>query len=76
MTGWRGWQTHACVAPQATQRKLLVFSQPISTPLGVLGQNGLTAHFGLLVIGRPPAGQTAVVATAAGAVGLPFRPAR
>lgn len=69
VTGWLGWQEYACVQPQAIQRKLPASGLPISTSLGVLGLNGLTAYFGLLDIGRPQAGQTVVVSTAAGAVG-------
>jgi NADPH-dependent curcumin reductase CurA len=69
VTGWLGWQEYACVRPQAIQRKLPPSELPISTSLGVLGLNGLTAYFGLLEIGRPKAGQTVVVSTAAGAVG-------
>ena len=69
VTGWPGWQSYACVRPQAIQRNLLPSGLPISASLGVLGLNGLTAGFGLLDIGRPKAGQTVVVSTAAGAVG-------
>lgn len=69
VTGWLGWQEYACVRPQAIQRKLPPSGLPISTSLGVLGLNGLTAYFGLLDIGRPKAGQTVVVSTAAGSVG-------
>ena len=69
VTGWLGWQEYACVRPQAIQRKLPASGLPVSTSLGVLGLNGLTAYFGLLDIGRPKAGQTVVVSTAAGAVG-------
>ena len=69
VTGWLGWQSYACVRPQDIQRKLPPSGLPISTSLGVLGLNGLTAYFGLLDIGRPKAGQTVVVSTAAGAVG-------
>jgi hypothetical protein len=69
VTGWLGWQTFACVKPQAIQRKLAPNGLPVSTSLGVLGLNGLTAYFGLLGIGRPRVGQTVVVSTAAGAVG-------
>lgn len=69
VTGWLGWQTYACVRPQAIERKLPVSTLPISTSLGVLGLNGLTAYFGLLGIGRPQPGQTVVVSTAAGSVG-------
>ena len=42
---------------------------PVTTALGVLGINGLTAYFGLLDVGRPRPGDTVVVSTAAGAVG-------
>ncbi len=69
VTGWLGWQEYACVRPQSIQRKLPVSGLPISTSLGVLGLNGLTAYFGLLDIGRPRARQTVVVSRAAGAVG-------
>lgn len=69
VTGWLGWQAYACVRPRAIQRKLPASGLPISTSLGVLGLNGLTAYFGLLDIGRPQPGQTVVVSTAAAAVG-------
>ena len=69
VTGWFGWQEYACVPPRAIQRKLPQSGPAISTSLGVLGLNGLTAYFGLIEIGRPKAGQTVVVSTAAGSVG-------
>lgn len=59
VTGWLGWQEIACVRPQAIQRKLPPSGLPLSTSLGVLGLNGLTAYFGLLKIGQPKAGETA-----------------
>lgn len=37
--------------------------------LGILGQTGFTAYFGLFSVGRPIAGDTVVVSAAAGAVG-------
>ena len=37
--------------------------------LHALGMNGLTAYFGMMDIGKPKAGETLVVSTAAGAVG-------
>ncbi|PWJ55013.1 hypothetical protein CLV98_11532 [Dyadobacter jejuensis] len=40
-----------------------------SAYLGVLGLTGLTAHLGLMEIGKPKAGETVVVSGAAGAVG-------
>jgi NADPH-dependent curcumin reductase CurA len=42
---------------------------PLTWPLGVLGFTGLTAYFGLLDLGKPAAGETAVVSGAAGATG-------
>src|SRR5579872_3777483 len=43
---------------------------PIETALGVLGNPGMTAYFGLLDIGQPKPGETVVVSGAAGAVGI------
>jgi len=42
---------------------------PLSAALGVMGINGVTAHYGLLELGQPKAGETVVVSTAAGSVG-------
>lgn len=42
---------------------------PLPRYLGALGMPGLTAYFGLLDIGQPKDGETAVVSAAAGAVG-------
>ena len=42
---------------------------PLSYYLGVLGDTGLSAYFGLLDIGRPAPGETVLVSAAAGAVG-------
>jgi NADPH-dependent curcumin reductase CurA len=64
-----GWQDYAVVDVREIQRKVDGSGLPISTSLGVLGLNGLTAYFGLLDIGQPRAGETVVVSTAAGAVG-------
>lgn len=69
VTGLFGWQDYAVVDSQAIQRKVDAAGLPISTSLGVLGLNGLTAYFGLLDVGQPQAGETVVVSTAAGAVG-------
>ncbi len=63
-----GWQTHAVVDARAT-RRLDPATAPISTALGVLGMPGFTAYAGLLELGRPQAGETVVVAAAAGPVG-------
>jgi len=69
VTGTFGWQDYASVDFKAIQRKVAGTGLPISTALGVLGLNGLTAYFGLLDVGQPKAGETVVVSTAAGAVG-------
>lgn len=66
--GYTGWQTHAVVDGD-TVRPLDPDRAPLSTALGVLGMPGFTAYSGLLRIGRPQAGETVVVAAAAGPVG-------
>jgi NADPH-dependent curcumin reductase CurA len=40
-----------------------------SAALGVLGMTGVTAHYGLLELAKPKAGETVVVTAASGAVG-------
>ena len=69
VTGMFGWQDYAVVDAGAIERKVGGSGLPISTSLGVLGLNGLTAYFALLEVGQPKAGETVVVSTAAGAVG-------
>jgi NADPH-dependent curcumin reductase CurA len=69
VTGMFGWQDYAAVDPKTIQRKVTETDLPLSTSLGVLGLNGVTAYFALLDIGQPKAGETVVVSTAAGAVG-------
>src|SRR5260370_2688036 len=69
VAGLFGWQDYAAVEAQAIQRKITDTDLPLSTALGVLGLNGVTAHYGLLEVGRPQPGETVVVSTAAGAVG-------
>lgn len=68
VTGMFGWQRYAIVA--ATSARAVAHRDlPLSTSLGVLGANGVTAYWGLLGVGQPKAGDTVVVSTAAGAVG-------
>lgn len=69
VTGLFGWQDYALVDASAIERKVSDSGLPISTALGVLGLNGLTAYLALLNIGQPRAGETVVVSTAAGSVG-------
>jgi NADPH-dependent curcumin reductase len=66
--GRLGWQEYAVSSGKGV-RKIDARVAPISTALGVLGMPGLTAYFGLLEIGQPKAGETAVVSAASGAVG-------
>ncbi|WP_411958848.1 NADP-dependent oxidoreductase [Pseudomonas sp. s4] len=69
VTGMFGWQDYAVVDAKAIERKVHQAGLPLSTSLGVLGLNGLTAYFALLDVGQPRPGETVVVSTAAGAVG-------
>ncbi len=62
-----GWQAYA-VHPAKAVSKV----NPIDDPahfVGALGTNGLTAYFGLLVVGDPKPGETVLVSAAAGSVG-------
>ncbi len=67
--GMLGWQEYAAIEGRDL-RKIDPLLAPISTALGVLGQPGLTAYFGLLDICQPHRGETVVVSGAAGAVGM------
>ena len=69
VTGLFGWQDYAAVDGSEVQRRITDTDIPVSTALGVLGINGLTAYFALLELGQPKANETVVVSTAAGAVG-------
>src|ERR1700735_4068620 len=63
-----GWRTHAAWEGPAL-RKLDPKLAPITTGLGVLGMPVFTAAAGLLLLGKPKAGETVVVAAASGPVG-------
>lgn len=69
VTGMLGWQEFAVVGAGRIDNLIAERDLPLSTSLGVLGINGVTAHYGLLKIGEPKPGETVVVSTAAGAVG-------
>ena len=69
VTGLYGWQDYALVDAASIGRRVEETDLPLSTSLGVLGMNGVTAHYGLLELGQPRPGETVVVSTAAGAVG-------
>jgi NADPH-dependent curcumin reductase CurA len=67
--GLLGWQEYVVSDGSAITRKVKETDLPLSASLGILGLNGVTAYFALLEVGRPRAGDTVVVSTAAGAVG-------
>ncbi|MEQ8699948.1 MAG: NADP-dependent oxidoreductase [Bauldia litoralis] len=69
LVGMFGWQTFAVDDGSAVTTRLENPTAPLSAYLGVLGISGVTAYFGLLDVGRPKAGDTVVVSTAAGSVG-------
>jgi NADPH-dependent curcumin reductase CurA len=64
-----GWQEYAAVGPGSTTRVIDTAIAPAPAFLGVLGISGITAHIGMMDLARVGVGETAVVSTAAGAVG-------
>lgn len=67
--GWFGWQDYCVADGSKIVRRVNPAIAPLSTHAGLLGINGLTAFLALQRIGRPRAGETVLVSTAAGAVG-------
>ncbi|MFO1238426.1 MAG: NADP-dependent oxidoreductase [Alphaproteobacteria bacterium] len=70
--GGFGWTTHVISDGRGVQAlDPAIFTGPISptASIGVLGIPGLTAYFGLTDLGRPKAGETLLVSSAAGPVG-------
>ena len=67
--GWFGWQDYCLASDQLVLARVAVANGPLSTGLGLYGISGLTAYLALGDIGRPQAGETVLVSTAAGAVG-------
>lgn len=69
--GLGGWRDFAVLGgPKDPMPALKIPAN--STPalaLGLLGETGLTAYFGMLEIGRPQAGESVAISSAAGAVG-------
>jgi len=72
--GSLGWQDYSIQVPRGAE---FVFStktvrrpvRPLSTELGILGQAGVTAYFGLLEVGAMKPGDRVLVSAAAGGVG-------
>lgn len=70
MVGRGAMGDYSIVEPNALCWKVTRDSIPkLSNALGVLGNTGRTAYFGLLEVGKPEPGQTVLVSGAAGAVG-------
>jgi NADPH-dependent curcumin reductase CurA len=63
--GWREW----ALSDGSGLRRIDPEAAPVSTALGILGMPGLTAWYGLFVLGEPKEGETVLVSGAAGAVG-------
>ena len=68
VAGELGWQEHA-VVPAAQLRRVDTQLGPMQAALGLLGPSGLTAWCLVREAGRVAAGETVVVAAAAGSVG-------
>lgn len=66
--GFFGWQDYAVVTPDAVFHRCTQ-DLPLDAFASVCGINGVTAYLGLTLLGRPEAGDTLVVSTAAGSVG-------
>lgn len=68
VVGSLGWQTHAII--RKGQAGVVPYDDDHPTwPLTVLGLAARTAYFGMTDIGRPNAGETVLVSSAAGTVG-------
>lgn len=67
--GWFGWQDYCVATAASVLRRVDPEQAPLSTGVGLLGINGLTAHLALQDIGQPKAGETVLVTAGAGAVG-------
>ena len=72
--GSLGWQDYSVQRPRGKEfvfstKKIAQPIRPLSTQLGVLGQAGITAYFGLLEVGELKAGDTVLITAGAGGVG-------
>jgi NADPH-dependent curcumin reductase CurA len=64
VTCYAGWEQYSMVP--VSQVRPVQTEGPLVQHLGLLGQSGLAAYFGMVGIGRPQAGETVVVSAAAG----------
>lgn len=72
--GWSGWEDYTTVArggegPGAFPVQKVPPGTPLNLALGTYGATGMAAYFGVVDVGRPRAGETFVVDSAAGGVG-------
>jgi NADPH-dependent curcumin reductase CurA len=72
--GSLGWQDYSVQRPRGKEfvfstKKIMRPILPLSTQLGVLGQAGVTAYFGLLEVGALRKGDSVLVTAGAGGVG-------
>jgi len=72
--GSLGWQDYSIQRPRGAEfvfstRKVARPIRPLSMELGILGQAGATAYFGLLEVGQMKPGENVLVSAAAGGVG-------
>lgn len=66
--GFFGWQDYAAVTPAAVLHRCTQ-DLPLDAFASLCGINGVTAYLALTRLGRPVAGDTLLVSTAAGSVG-------
>ena len=66
--GFFGWQDYAAISPSAVLHRCTQ-DLPLDAFVSLCGINGVTAYLALTRLGRPVAGDTLVVSTAAGSVG-------
>ncbi|EGC35901.1 hypothetical protein DICPUDRAFT_91936 [Dictyostelium purpureum] len=69
VSGYFNWQEKQIVNVTKEVVKVDPNLAPLPHFVGVLGMTGLTAYFGLVLIGKPKKGETIVVSAAGGAVG-------
>jgi hypothetical protein len=67
LLGWQDYCTSDGTAPVPVSRFKRV--HPLPRYLGVLGNSGMTAYFGMLDVAKPRPGETVLVSGAAGATG-------
>lgn len=68
-TAWTGWVSHAILDADGFDKKTILEGTKLTDYAGALSFTGLTAYYGMERIGKPKAGDTVVVSTAAGATG-------